>query len=317
MAQAEQDVACGSGDVSLLLEPAYADLGYSWAESALAACPELVISEASDPESATLIASAEPVTVCEPIAKAPLAIDSAAVVFYLDEAFSLNLSPEVIAGIFDGSITEWTDPAITKLNTEIEFLEQPINVVTDAPASAISAMANWINTDAGLSTSLSLLTPAVDVYWSDVIMNLEPGSIALVPGSEALVNGAVPANIVLANGQTVLLDQGSLFGAASQFAFEQFDNEVIATYDITAEVSAFAGSSDAVEAYRAVYPIYLNMCGEDDLTVRAAARYLVRLDAQGLIATSTLVALPEAIRIASAITLGMGLPQPTALPTEG
>jgi hypothetical protein len=263
-----------------------------------------------------LIASAEPVTVCEPIAKAPLAIESAAVVFYLDEAFSLNLSPEAIAGIFDGTITEWTDPAISALNPDIEFYEQPINVVTDAPSAAISAMASWINNDAGLSTSLSLLTPAPDIYWGDVIMNLEPGSIALVPGSEALVNGAVPANIILENGQTVLLDQGSLFGAASQFTFEQLDTEVVATYDSTKEVAAFAGSSEAVEAYRAVYPIYLNICGEDDLALRAAARYLVRLDAQGLIATSTVMALPEPLRIASASVLGLGLPQPTALPTE-
>jgi hypothetical protein len=274
----------------------------------------MIILEAEDPSTAAAIASADLLEACEPYSRAPLAIDSAAVVFYLDEAFSLNLSLEVIAGIFDGSISSWTDPAITDLNPEIEFFDQPINVVPEAPASAIEAMQTWVEYETGSAEQFSLLTPASDVYWGDLVINLEPGSIMLAPGSEALFNGSSVANLVLENGQTVLLDQGSLFSAASQFEHENSDAEVTATYNPDAEVQAVAGSSETVEAYRAVYPIYLNLCGEDDLNVRAVARYLVRLDAQGLIATSTIVALPEAIRVASATVLGKGLPQPTSLP---
>lgn len=317
IAEAEKQVACGTGEIPIALEYAYADLSYSWGELAAASCPDFSFLEELDPSLASLVSSAEPIDACEPYARAPIGLDAAAVVFYLDEAFSLNLSPSVIGGIFDGSITQWTDGAIVELNPDIEFSEQPIIVVSEAPPAAILSLQTWISSDSGSESTLSLLTPTTEVDWSSIIFDLEPGSIALVPGSEALVNGVVPANIVLNSDEVVLLDQGSLNAAATQLTFDATDNEVLAAYDPTIEVAPFGGASEAVLPYSAIYPIYINLCGEDNLDTRAAARFMVRLDAQGLMATSTLVALPESLRVASAKVLSVGLPQPEVTDLEG
>ncbi|ATG51088.1 phosphate ABC transporter substrate-binding protein PstS [Brachybacterium vulturis] len=51
----------------------------------------------------------------------PVYISPIAVVFHLEGVENLNLSPEVIAGIFAESITTWNDPAIAELNPDVEL----------------------------------------------------------------------------------------------------------------------------------------------------------------------------------------------------
>ncbi|WP_394216974.1 phosphate ABC transporter substrate-binding protein PstS [Brachybacterium vulturis] len=56
----------------------------------------------------------------------PVYISPIAVVFHLEGIENLNLSPEVIAGIFAESITSWNDPAIAELNPDVELPETAI-----------------------------------------------------------------------------------------------------------------------------------------------------------------------------------------------
>ncbi|MDN6303698.1 MAG: phosphate ABC transporter substrate-binding protein PstS [Brachybacterium sp.] len=51
----------------------------------------------------------------------PVYISPIAVVFNLEGVDSLNLSPEVIAGIFAEEITTWNDPAIAELNPDADL----------------------------------------------------------------------------------------------------------------------------------------------------------------------------------------------------
>src|SRR5690625_5284537 len=51
----------------------------------------------------------------------PVYISPIAVVFKLEGVESLNLSAEVIGGIFAGDITNWNDPAIADLNPDAEL----------------------------------------------------------------------------------------------------------------------------------------------------------------------------------------------------
>ncbi|MDN5821966.1 MAG: phosphate ABC transporter substrate-binding protein PstS [Brachybacterium sp.] len=51
----------------------------------------------------------------------PVYISPIAVVFHLEGVDSLNLTPEVIAGIFAEDITTWNDPAIAELNPDAEL----------------------------------------------------------------------------------------------------------------------------------------------------------------------------------------------------
>ena len=56
----------------------------------------------------------------------PVYISPIAVVFNLEGVENLNLSPEVIAGIFAEDITTWNDPAIAELNPDAELPDTAI-----------------------------------------------------------------------------------------------------------------------------------------------------------------------------------------------
>ena len=56
----------------------------------------------------------------------PVYISPIAVVFHLEGVEDLNLSAEVIAGIFAEDITTWNDPAIAELNPDAELPDTPI-----------------------------------------------------------------------------------------------------------------------------------------------------------------------------------------------
>ena len=45
------------------------------------------------------------------------------------ETSTLNLTPELVAGIFANKITKWTDPAIAEINPDIEFPDLAVNPV--------------------------------------------------------------------------------------------------------------------------------------------------------------------------------------------
>jgi phosphate transport system substrate-binding protein len=315
VAQAEQQVACETGEASIFLSSGYADLGYAWAEMALSACPEMVITTVDSADGADLVASSD-APICEPLASAPLAFDSAAVVFYLDEAFSLNLSLDAIAGIFSGEITDWGDERIAADNPDVDLSGIPIIVVPQSSQAAIDSMQKWIAKANGSEVQLTSLTADPEAYWPDLLFSLEPGAVALAPMSDVLLNGLVPANVIGQAGEIIVPEQASFYAAASQFDFETTENLVVATKNFEKEPLPFPGTTEVALPYQAVFPVNLTICGEDTMLKRAVARYVVRLDAQGIVATSTVTSLPEEIRVASASVLGLGLPVPEIDPAD-
>lgn len=75
------------------------------------------------------IAAAE--QVCGPggVIEFPGYISPIAIAYNLPGVDSLNLSPSVVARIFDGKITQWDDPAITELNPDADLPGTPITPV--------------------------------------------------------------------------------------------------------------------------------------------------------------------------------------------
>lgn len=319
VAQAERQVQCGDpGEVSLYLDSGYVDLAFTWQEMLSTACPELVLSQTDDVTTADLIGSSV-APECSAIASAPLGFDGAAVVFYLDEAFAINLDGAAIQGIFSGAISNWSDPKLAELNPEIEFPDLEIMVLGSSSQPAIDAMEAWSSRLSGEEADLNLLTDDPSAYFMDLVFELEAGGIALVPMSDALASGATIANIVNAEDQIVLADEQSLYAGSTMFSLKDSEDggDVVAAFDESLEPQPFPGTGEAAAPYEAMYPVKLYLCGEDSMTLRAAARYLVRLDAQGVIATSTLQALAEDVRVASAVVLGAGLPLPDVSELDG
>jgi hypothetical protein len=68
------------------------------------------------------------------------------------------------------------------------------------------------------------------------------------------------------------------------------------------------GAVEALAPYAPIFGIKMGLCGEDTVDLRNTARYLLRLDAQGVIATGVSSPLPETIRIAAAALIDAGNP---------
>ena len=307
--QAEQIVQCGeAGEVSIYLDPGFADLAYTWNEPLVAACPKLSMFPADSAADAQIVASIFP-TSCEAIASAPVAYDAAAIVFYLEEAFSINLSGEAIQGIFTGEITNWSDPLIAQSNPEVVFPDLEISVVPNSSALLIEAMERWTQELSGEGSSFSLLREDSEALFSDLIFELPAGGIGLFPLSEATIAGATVANIETPDG-ILLPDQQSIYAGSTMFSTETNGQIITTKFETQATPLPSPGTSDAALPYKALVPVTLTICNEDSLAVRAVSRFAVRLDAQGLIATSALVGLEEKVRVTSAAVLGTGLPVP-------
>jgi hypothetical protein len=310
VARAEAQVECGDpGEISIYSDYGFADLGATWIEMIGAACPDITISQAESVEDGDLVLSSLAAP-CEPTAQAPVAFDAAAIVFYLDEAFAINLSAEAVQGIFSGGITNWSDPALSNDNPEIAFPDLEITVEARSQEFAIAAMERWSAAMTGSEVDFNLLQPVTDTIYSDMFFEFMPGTIGLIPMSDALTAGATPSNIVIADGTAVVPEQQSIYSASTMFGFDALDSLVSASFDGSVKPRPSPGTTEVAVPYEALYPINLAICGEDSLTKRAVARYVVRLDSQGVVATSSLVAVGEDLRVASAIALGAGLPQP-------
>lgn len=63
------------------------------------------------------------------VVQLPLYISPIAVIFNLGEVTELNMTGEVIAGIFAEQITRWNDPAIAALNSEVDLPDLAITPV--------------------------------------------------------------------------------------------------------------------------------------------------------------------------------------------
>jgi ABC-type phosphate transport system substrate-binding protein len=243
---------------------------------------------------------------------APIGFDAGAIAFYLDAAFALTLDLETLVKIFDGEITNWSDPVFQQLNPEVEFEDLEIQVLSSAPQAAITALQTWAQ-QKGISTSLELLSPDEEGDWSGLLAEFENGAIGLMPYSLVSLEGGAYASIATSDASGAVVELSptpqSIYVASTKWRAVVDGEFLLAEYDSAAQALPFPGTESAGEPYQLVYPIYLDLCGSENLLQTSMARYLARLDAQGLMATSTLGALPEEIRVQSAVHLGRGLPE--------
>lgn len=313
ISQAEQSfTSCETGNLTVGFEDGFADLGLSWQQFLSGACADMTFDTVGVTDEADIYLSSG-ASKCEAFARVPVAFDAAAVVFYLDEAFAVNLSGATIAGIFSGEIASWDDPRIVADNPELPPVAVPINVLTQAPSSAIAAMESWAGQISGSQTAFSLLQPADDILFQDIIFGMQNGDVALMPLSAAQITGATYAQVIVGEdpiNDVVLADPLTAFAAATQFRVAEGEADLNIAPDFESSPLPQPGQNEADQPYQGLYPVMMDVCGEDNLLKRALARYFLRLDAQGLIATSTVFALQSDIRIEAATVVGEGLPLP-------
>ena len=322
VSQAELEVQCEQGDVSVVVPDSLVDLGFSWSDSLLFACEGMVFNQLDNTAAEADIVISEQSLIagrCTPFATVPLAIDAAVLVVNIPDFFEVFLSAQQIVDIFNGTITNWSDPALAQFNGDFPLPDLPIVLPTEATASAKAALSEWIGRLAGVPLDLSGVADATDFNELSLATPAEEGGIGIASYGAAgyLISSMVAVVADPENPESYIRpDYASLLSAKTQLTSKIEGSTLTIALDPSIDPTAEEGLDDVVPPYQALYAANMALCGEDTTVKRTMARYLLRQDSQGVIAAATMMPLPEAIRIEAIQIVIVGLPVPTPAATE-
>jgi phosphate transport system substrate-binding protein len=322
IAAAELEVQCETGDVSLSTPEAIADVGYNWTDSVAIACTDMTITTTDEftIDSNLVIGESSLIAArCEAFEQVPIALDAAVLVVNIPDIFEVFLDPTQIVGIFNGTITSWADPALVLNNEGYTFPDIPIVLPAQATVSAKNALSEWIGRLAGEPLVLDAIADASGVTESELAMPMEEGAIGIASFSAATYMGSAIVALLTTPGDyesLIFADNGSISSAGTQLVATTGANGLELVLDPAIEPTPEQGTFEALAPYQAIYPVSLALCGADTTLIRTAARYLLRQDSQGTIASATMLPLPETARIAAIQLVAVGLPVPTPAATE-
>ena len=315
--QSELEVQCEDGEVSAVFPESMTDLGVNWSDSLVFACENMKVSllDNTATESDVLIAESSLLAGrCTPFATVPVAIDAAVLVFNIPDFFEIFLSAQQILDIFNGTITNWSDPALAEFNGEFPLPDLPIILPTEATPSAKAALTDWISRLSGSQLDLSAVADTTEYNEIFLASPSEPGAISISSYSAATYMGS-PFAAVVADPTDPLsfirAQYTSLLAASTQLTSSIEGATMKIALDPNIEVQAEAGLDEVVQPYQAIYAMDMALCGEDNTLKRSMARYFLRQDSQGVILSSTLMPLPENIRVDAISIVVVGLPVPT------
>jgi PBP superfamily domain len=256
---------------------------------------------------------------CTPFATVPVAIDAAVLVVNIPEFFEIFLSAQQIIDIFNGTITNWSDPALVEFNGEFPLPDLPIILPTEATPSAKTALSDWVSRLAGGELDLSGVADTTEFNEISLASPAEPGSISIASYGAAMYLGAAFVAVVADPNDPlsyIRAEYTSLLSATTQLTSSIEGTTMKVALDPSIEPEAEAGLDAAVIPYQAIYAMDMALCGEDTTLKRTMARYFLRQDSQGVILSATLMPLPEALRVDAISIVVVGLPIPTPASTE-
>ena len=313
VALSEQTVICEPGLAELQLPEAISDLGFTWSDAMAVACTDMQLGVVDSlTEKSGLVISPVGATSEQSFLKVPFALDAAVLVVNLPEVYEIYLSAATIKGIFSGEITSWSDPLVLADNSGIDLPNQKIILPKQALPAAKASLSSWIATLTGEPLDLSAIADS-KVSESELAMPEESGAISIASYSSALLNGSVFAAVLAEAGNidsAVLASTETIFSASTQLVAKVAGDEISITHDPSIEPSAPEGSASAAQPYQAVFVVELNFVGDESKLVRTAGRYLMRQESKGVISSSTMLPMPESVRILAVKIIEKGLTVP-------
>lgn len=331
-ARAEAQITCQSGDATVAVADGFTGSMTAVGTALTGVCPDQTITErpagdaaASDQQSSLQLVDAIPspaaVEAASKACPAGVAVVPAfsyavAMVFNEPGLEGIVLPPATIAGILNGTITAWDDPAIVAANDGLDLSGlPPISLQTlAAPSGAVAAMTAYLASAApeawtqGTVDTLSAGTQAGTVQEVIDALIATEGSMAVLPASLAVVNG-LGTNAFVVQDQIVTADDvvATKIGAgATQTAANPDGTQltvppaiggipVDGTFDLAASKIIVAEGQQLV-GWPVMGYAHLIVCTGDPLAL-SAAQYVVRLAGQGAIEGTGLTPMPEPVRI--------------------
>lgn len=316
IALAEKTILCEPGLAELQLPEAVTDLGYVWADAMTVGCADMQLSVTDSLTEATGLLISPDGTGLKDKAflKVPFALDAAVLVVNIPDVYEIYLSAETIQAIFSGQITNWNDPLVLADNEGLDMPDQKIVLPKEALPAAKQSLSSWIERLSGSPLDLSKVADA-KISESELAMPTKPGSISIASYSAALLNASVFASILTEPGNidsAILASTETIYSASTQLVAETVGEGIAVKLDPSIEPTAPEGSKVAAAPYQAIFSVELDFIGEESALVRTAGRFLLRQESQGVISSSTMLPIPEALRILAVKLIEKGLNIPAA-----
>ena len=301
IALAEKTILCESGLAELQLPEAITDLGFVWADAMAVGCADmqLAVTDSLTEPTGLLISPEGSNLQDKAFLKVPFALDAAVLVVNIPDVFEIYLSAQTIQGIFSGEITSWNDPQVLEDNAGLDLPDLKIVLPTQALPAAKNALGSWIERLSGAPLDLSKVADA-KVSETELAMPEASGAISISSYSAATFNGSTFATIltepgVLESGVTASTE--TIYSSSTQLVAETVDETISLKIDSSLTPTAPEGSIEAAAPYQAIFTIELSFIGEESKLIRTAGRYLMRQESKGVIASSTMLPIPESVRI--------------------
>ena len=316
---AEQSYTCIDGHVNVAADASNSAVIDTLAESLAAACvdplPPMTITNSGELATADIQISATSTSICEAFASVPYGFDAGVVAYNVEGTDSLNLGYKTLAKVLNGEITNWSDPAIAKDNPDLTLPDIAIVVRADAEANSLKALELALGFQ-GAKLDVSKFTE-INLFDGTVPSVLAPGELAILPNSVVVANGLV--TIGLNTGKKdpetgdklfALPSEESLYAAGTQLVAKKNGSSLTVSVDPKVEAKPMFEGEKAAVPYQAIFPLTMNLCGEDNLLKRAAAAFMLRLDSQGALGYLNISQLPETVRYSAVGLVREGLPIP-------
>lgn len=332
-AKAEAEITCQPGTQDVSVPDDFSGAMTAVSGSLTGACPEQSIAEvAADQSAGVTILDHAPTSadvtafgeVCTtPPIVVPVFAYAVVATYNIIGLEGLVLPPDVIAGILEGRITSWDDPAIQAANQGYDLTGlPPITVMSvQSPTGAVQAMTTWLS-QAAPSAWASGPTGTIAAgqqypTTTDLVADLTvtDGAFAILPAVIAVNNtlpmAALPVkDLVIGPDDVQLLKVGS--GATTITKDEQGNltaTPAIGGVPIEGNFDAAAAKVVLAEGQPMVgWPVlgyaHAMVCDDPaDPLPLSTVQYVERLAGQGSLETFGVTPLPEPIRIQTFIPL--------------
>lgn len=332
-AKAESQITCANGETPVAVPEAFTGSVSAVGSALNSVCPEQLVTEvaAGDPAPVVLLdrtPTADDIAAFAATCPTGSTLTVPAFSYPVTLAYNVPglegvvMTPEVVAGILNGTVTTWEDPLIADANPDYDFTGlAPFTLMSvDSPQGSVAAMTAWLAKAAPTAWTKGEVATLEGAQsfptTADLIgeMLAVESAIAVLPVAQAQLNALAMANlpVTLEDGTEVVITtddvQAAKIGSgATQLTTDESGNvtasaavgglPVPENFDLASSKIVLA-EDQPVAGWPVLGYAHLLVCDDPANPLPLAfAQYVARLAGQGSLETAGYVPLPEPIRI--------------------
>jgi len=318
---AEQEVQCANGEVVVKGSENTTNVLQAGIDLYLVSCPEAAVTidnQASEPNIVVTDNSAAEPEMCNAAEfKASLMNQFSTIVYYGEGLDGIVLSPNAVAGLLTGEITNWNDPLITESNPEFELPNIAVTFIeVEKLHASDQAFIDWISTITGKTIEIKPSKVVPDFQTLLENFGTLNGVMSVLPSNVIYDNALTYANLKI-NDLDFLFESSAFASSSSQVFINTENGNVLGALDPEVQPATDIGTSETSNSWHGISYYDFGLCKDDESnSARTFMRFLSRLDAQGQLETFGYFPLTEPLRVKVAGKIGEKLPTPSFNPED-